>query len=1240
MRISLFGPARAHRDDGTSVSLGGARLRALLAALALRPGHTTGAGALIAEVWDDDPPADAAGALQALVARLRRALGAGAVTSVDGGYRLAATRDDVDLFRFERLVADGARALDDGDPAKAAALLDDALALWTGPPLADLPARTGEAARCGALRDDAIRLRLTAGLALGRAERVLPELAALCAEQPLNEALHTLHIRALRDAGRTADALDAYGTVRAAIADRLGTDPGPELRALHGELLRGTSEPPLRAKAPAGHRGASPAGASPSEVDGRSGTGLPGSGNHSDGSHSDGSLSGGGSHSGGNHSVGSHPGSGTGRPGPAHPDASAGSAHPAAPADPGSTHSAASADPGPAHAPRPAPTSGPAHDPGSVQAPGSAHAARPGAVPPEAPGRPGGNLRARLTSFVGREADLRGIGEDLAAARLVTLTGPGGSGKTRLSQEAADRFGERWPGEVWLAELAPVAEGATVAEAVLNALGLREIALHSTADKALAAEPRDPDPVRTLTEYCAGRRLLLVLDNCEHVIDACAALAERLLTHCPGVTVLATSREPLGVPGELTRPVDPLPVPTALRLLADRGAAARPGFTPDDDPGACAEICRRLDGLPLAIELAAARLRILTPRQIAERLDDRFRLLTAGSRTVLPRQQTLRAVVDWSWDLLEPAERALLRRLSVFSGGCDLTAAEAVCAGGGVEPLDVAALLGALVDKSLVVADFSAPAARYRTLETIGEYAADRLTESGERDAVERRHLSYFREYARTADPYLRGPEQLRWLELFEREHDNLRAALRRAVDAADEPEALQLALACVWFWMMRNYRTEIRSWLPAVAALGPDPFAVPRPALLPLDLTPLEVELPFPPGQLDEARRWIRTAGMAVWEESLDHLARGDDREFGAAVIAAYPPHLPQSGARPGLVRPFAAFLTGDFDRLIVLLDELVDACRAHGRVWELAFALQLRAKALDDRAGERDFMGDVRESRELFARVGDRWGMAEALSAQAESVSRRGDWQDTARCCREAMALARELGAHQQVPELTVRLGEAVLNGGDPQEGERLLRAGVDEGLRMGQSAIGAVFHGRISLVACLCHQGRLAEAGELVDLMLEPATTLPQELVRGVLLCVKGWLAARADHGDRGLELARAGLDDLYAHPLAEIFVPRIGMVILPVVTALLTRVAEHDPAAADPRTPVRARHATMLLAVNRGVRPNQTVPLERAEMALAETVCRAVLGDDAYTAAYAEGGGLTPQEAAALVRDALN
>lgn len=608
---------------------------------------------------------------------------------------------------------------------------------------------------------------------------------------------------------------------------------------------------------------------------------------------------------------------------------------------------------------------------------------------------------------------------DLSHARLVTITGPGGTGKTRLSQEAGDLAAGRWPDGVWYVELAPVSDPRTVPEAVISALGLRDTLLHGgAAEAAIAVETKAKDPLRRLADHLATREILLVLDNCEHVIDAAATLTAQLLADCPGLSVLATSREPLGVPGELVRPLDPLPEPTALRLLADRGAAARSGFSVDDDPVACAELCHRLDGLPLAIELAAARLRSLSPRGLADRLDDRFRLLTGGSRTLLPRQQTLRAVVDWSWDLLDPAERTLLRRLAVFRGGWTLEAVEAICADppqsrSPIDPADAAALLASLVDKSLVLAELTADSERYRMLETISEYAAERLDESGERPVVERRHMDYFREYVRVADPLLRRAGQLVWFERLEREHENLRAALRRAVDAGDEEQALLLVLGCAWFWEVRNYISERRYWPGRVADMGEDPFAGP-PATEPVERGPLEDPPPLDPGRLLEARLWVRVVRMAASEGDTEWWTQPSMVEVGASMIANYPPELPQSARFPGILRPYGAFFTGNFDRLYPLMNETVESCRRHHREWELAYALQLRAKINND-VTERlaESITDIGESRRIFERLGDEWGMAETLSAEAEAASNAGDWEHAAQCCRRGIELARKIGS-----------------------------------------------------------------------------------------------------------------------------------------------------------------------------------------------------------------------------------
>lgn len=492
------------------------------------------------------------------------------------------------------------------------------------------------------------------------------------------------------------------------------------------------------------------------------------------------------------------------------------------PIRPGPT--APTAPPGPTAPPastRPTRPSGPTGQTGPA---GPTEPIRPTTTPPPGPQTPSptpdpdptpdpGNIRPRLTSFVGREPELVALRADLARSRLVTLTGPGGSGKTRLAEEAALRaVGPA----AWIAELAPLDDPEALPGAVLSALRLREINL-ITRDGV----PLHDDPTAHLVEHLASRPLLLVLDNCEHVIDAAAALAETLLTHCPQLRVLATSREPLGVPGESVRPVEPLPPDPAHRLFAERARAVRPSFDLARDGGeAVDEICRRLDGLPLAIELAAARLRLLTPRQIADRLDDRFRLLTSGSRTVLPRQQTLRAVVDWSWDLLDADERTLLRQVSVFAGGWDLAAAEALSP-------RAADSLGALVDKSLVVATpTEGGEMRYRLLETIHEYAAERAAETPELlAAAEATHTAHFTALAEAAEPRLRSGEQLPWIGRIERDLDNIRAALHRTlVTAPDEAAAHRLVFAMGWFWWLRNYRPEGQAWVERAVALGEDP--------------------------------------------------------------------------------------------------------------------------------------------------------------------------------------------------------------------------------------------------------------------------------------------------------------------------------------------------------------------------------------------------------------------------------
>ncbi|MEW2114735.1 BTAD domain-containing putative transcriptional regulator [Streptomyces sp. NPDC005474] len=1129
VRYRILGTTQALRPDGTSVPVGGARLRALLTVFAQRPGRTVPTGVLVEEVWNGDAPADAPAALQALVGRLRRALGPEAIASADGGYRLCAAPDDVDLHRFERLAGEGTRALADGDPAKAVAVLDDALALWHGPALADLPDCTAEAARWETRRLDARRTRLTAALALGAAEQSLPELTALCDSHPLDEPLQALRLRALRDTGRPAQALAAYEDVRQLLADRLGADPGPELRALHAQLLRPDGIP-----------------------EGARSTAAPAAG-------------------------------------------------------------VASARGGPALR---------THRPVAA----SSTSRTPSQAPPPPP--PPGNLRARLTSFVGREADIEAIRGDLAAARLVTLLGPGGAGKTRLSQEAAEavRDGTRGmaPDGVWLAELAPVVDPDAVPEAVLTAVGARETVLRGAGaeEMRVASADRHDDPLVRLAEHCANRRMLILLDNCEHVVDAAAHLVAELLVRCPGVTVLATSREPLGVPGELVRSVEPLPEPVALRLLADRGAAARPGFRVEDDAEAAAEICRRLDGLPLGIELAAARLRMLSLRQIADRLDDRFRLLTSGSRTVLPRQQTLRAVVDWSWDLLDADERDVLRRLSVFAGGCDLAAAEAVC---GPLALDV---LGSLVDKSLVVAapsDDENGAMRYRLLETVAEYAGERLDEAGVRPEAERAHLTYFRELARTTDPLLRGPGQLAALDVFQRESENIRAALRHAVTARHEQEALCLVLSISWYWQMRDLRLAGRNWSREVMNLGPDPFALPIRSAQPVWERCTDTPPPWSGELLEEARRGVHLIHLASMDMELEAWQTPEARQKLRAITEVYEPGAPQTCRYPGLLWFYAIMLTRDMERLSVIVSESVRTCRdaAPDYEWELAASLQLRANILANRS---DWAGDATrdadEALEIFRRLGDAWGAAEALSARGEAHERRAEYDSAAADFRDAMELADQLGARAQKTVLAARLGNVFLEAGRVDEGEQMLRDVIEKAAGMVNEAMPAA---RLFLSAWLGITDRVPEAREQLRLLREEFRAASFVVFDAFILGAQSWLDVAEGRYEDALGTTRqavARADDELSRAIA----PHLRSTLLTTGAAALVG---FDPG--------RARDAARCLGAADGLLPPGHVSghVEREVRTRAVRAVRAVLDDEAYEAAYAEGGRLSPGEATALI-----
>ncbi|NUQ96322.1 MAG: tetratricopeptide repeat protein [Streptomyces sp.] len=821
MRFGILGPLEARTDDGAPVDPGGPRPRALLTLLLLDAGLSVSTGRLIDGLYGAEPPAGAANALQSQISRLRRRLAPHAeIEATPTGYRIATAPDTVDALRFEQLTAQARTVA--GDHRQAAARLREALALWRGPALPDLPDAHAEAARLEELRLAAVQDRIEADLALGGGPELVPELRALLSAHPLSERLYGQLMRALHAGGRPAEALTVYEDARRTLADELGADPSPELSALHLELLQGGG--PERRRLP-----------------------------------------------------------------------------------------------------------------------------------------------VQLTRFVGREGELTRIAGLLSEARLVTLTGPGGGGKTRLAIEAANRHAD-----VRFVELAPLTDGRQIPYAVLTALGVREGFRTATADST-----------DRLLAALEERELLLVLDNCEHLVEEAARIAALLLGSCPGVRVLATSRESLGITGEVLVPVPPLPPEPAVRLFVDRARAVRPGF---EAHARVDGICAALDGLPLAIELAAARLRTLTPDELADRLDDRFRVLSRGDRSKAPRHRTLRAVVEWSWDLLDEEERELARRLTVFSGGATLEAVEAVCAL--PYPEDV---LASLVEKSFVeVAE-----GRYRMLETIRAFAAEDLTDPrGLADA----HAAYFLRLAEEAEPNIRGGGQLPWLERLSAEHDNLDAALRHLVRHGPG-DALRLMAVLSCFWRLRGLHGEqVASARELLAAVGDVP---------PVGLT----------------EEYVLCAINVLLGDGEDAAGRDGLVARVDALLTAYegPLRLPyilmlwSLGVGP---RPASN------DRAVALAGEDPWA-RA---LLEVGLGFQER------------FAGRPREAEQSFARAldafrrtGDRWGMANCLDPLGMFALARGDARRALELIDEGLAHMREVAAPEETADLMRTRGAVLLHQGD---------------------------------------------------------------------------------------------------------------------------------------------------------------------------------------------------------------
>ena len=637
---------------------------------------------------------------------------------------------------------------------------------------------------------------------------------------------------------------------------------------------------------------------------------------------------------------------------------------------------------------------------------------------------PPGNLPVEASSFVGRERELAEVQSLLASGRLLTLTGPGGCGKTRLALATAG-LAEGFRGGIFWVELASISDGRLVPESVARTLGV------SWGTGLSATE--------ALLNHLKPKETLLVLDNCEHLVAACAGLADTLLRFCPRLKILATSREALHIPGERAWPVPSLSLPEprnaqdpeeaaryeAVRLFVERAATVTPGFalTPQNAADV-ARVCQRLDGIPLAIELAAARTRLLTPAQIAARLDDRFLLLAEGSRVVLPRQRTLKATMDWSHDLLSEEERALFRRLSVFVGGFTLEAAEAVCPAGGLGGGEFLELLSRLVDKSLVLVTWRGDEVRYGMLETVLRYASERLGESGEAESARRAHAGFFLRLAEEAELRLTSAEQGFWTERLDADHGNLRAALGWFAERDDYDSVLRMAGALWWYWFLRGRYVEGRGWLEAALARADGaPAAHQAKALTAAgDLAFLQSEYARANELLGEGLTLYRDLkderGVASAVQLLGSIAREQGRYEQAEAFHGESLAISRRlGDDWGVAQSlnylgFVAWLRGDHGRAAEVCAQAASMFEVLGDVEGIAWSKILRGGAALDR-GERGQARDLLEDGLALARqAGYRESVAWALDQLGVLALREGEDERTAALFRESLTLHRDLG------------------------------------------------------------------------------------------------------------------------------------------------------------------------------------------------------------------------------------
>jgi predicted ATPase/DNA-binding SARP family transcriptional activator/DNA-binding XRE family transcriptional regulator len=991
MRFAVLGPLLVE-VDGRRVELGARVQRRLLAALVVNVGRVVSVSALIDAVWGDTPPASAVRTVQSYVARLRDALVVDpafyrqrrweAIVTAAPGYRLVAPADAVDAVVFTERVQAARRAIARDNSVEADRLLADAFELWRGEPygeFTDGALFAAEAQRLVETRLAGLEARLEVGLALGRHAEVVAEAQALCAENPLHEPFWVHLITALYRGGRQADALAALRRVRVVLAEEIGADPGLELSMLEQRVLR--QDPTLAA------RQSTKMAASLSAVVEPPGRGLV----RDDSPVFEGQDE-------FRHILRRH-------------RTLAGLSQEALAGRAGiSRRGLADLERGARRFPYP--------DTARRLAAALELDAAEREAFMAAAGRPGlGESKGRYTlqiepsPLVGRERELEEISRLVVGSRLLTLTGTGGIGKTRLAVEMAHRAESKYAGGAVIVDLTSVIDGTVVPDAVAAALGVSVRPSESVTD--------------CVRRHLQPRHVLLVLDNCEHLVAACAQLADVLIRANPNLQLVVTSREPLRIHGETVWVVPPLAADESVALFIRRAQAAAAVIpVTSEDVETVREICGRLEGIPLAIELAAVRVPALGVGQVADLLADRLDFLSHGSRLDSPRHHTLRAAIDWSYALLDPSEERLFVRLAVFSGGWTLHAARVVCAWGDVSPHAVLDGLVGLVDRSLVLAENVDGQRRYRFLETIREYALERLAATGDSAETRARHARYVQAIAEDASVTRLGIRYSGDMARVRVEHANLQTALRWLLDEGMLEQGLGLCQALSGFWLAQGLLREGQEWLGRYLA------------------RPDEV----PPHQL--------AAGLYAWGRLAEYAGAldraGELFEHSRSASVAHDDATILARALCGLGD--VALHHARYSDALDLYREALDAAEAADSIDEIALALMSLGRAAS-------LLGDIPQSSDwleraltIQRRLGDRWGVAYVLNEFGQVARRAGRFEQAQALLEECHVLWRQAGTRMGERAAVMNLALVTLERGALVRSAELARDSLDLSRELG--------------------------------------------------------------------------------------------------------------------------------------------------------------------------------------------